>query len=58
MCRPAGERTQGEWNAYVVKAKTLGECKRRITEVPEQFRAHAESHARTVFDLRKQEKAK
>lgn len=52
------ERTQGEWNAYVVKAKTVGECKQRIAEVPEKFMAQAESHARTVFQLRKGKKKK
>lgn len=51
-------KSLGQWNAYVVSAKTLGECKRRIAEVPEQFRAQAESHARTVFELRKKRKVK
>ncbi len=41
------------WNAYVATGKTVEQRRKRLEEVPEEFRASVEDHVRTVFLMRR-----
>jgi len=47
-----GGRTLGQWNYFVASGGTKDERAQRLAMVPEEIRAHVESHVRTVFKLK------
>lgn len=42
----------GQWQAYLTRAKSVDEIKRRLAEVPEKLRERVRSHAKLVWRLR------
>lgn len=49
---PQPNWTTGNYNAWVEAGKTRGERKRRLEQVPEQWRKDVESHVQVVFAIR------
>jgi hypothetical protein len=50
---PSPNWTTGNFNAWVEAGQTRDERKKRLSQVPEQWRKDVEIHVKTVFSLRR-----